>query len=96
MNIDEMERQKTDLARRKDEMPEKSILFDTESVRGLLTCAQRGTMSVPFPCEKCGSTEFTKTQTRRVAKRLRMHEDFGKPVWDEAWIDPRYAAYGSC
>jgi hypothetical protein len=53
-------------------------------------------MSVPFPCEKCGSTEFTKTQTRRVARRWKMHEDFGKPVWDEAWIDPGYTRYGSC
>jgi len=75
---------------------EQPILFDTESVRGMLTCAQCGQMSVLFPCEHCGSEQFSKTQTRRVVRRLRMHEDFGKPVWDEAWIDHSYDRHGSC
>lgn len=72
------------------------VIFDAESVRGLLTCAQCGVMSVPYPCESCGGTEFTKTQTRRVVKRLKMHDDYGKPVWEEAWVDTGYAQHGSC
>lgn len=65
-----------------------NVMFDAESVRGLLTCANCGKMSVPVPCEICGGDEFTKTQTRRIVRRLKMHEDYGKPVWSEAWIDP--------
>ena len=37
-------------------------------VKALLTCAKCGKMSVPVPCEHCGSTEFVKTQTRRPIK----------------------------
>jgi len=47
-------------------MKQKPILFDGESVRALLTCAKCGKLSAPFPCEHCGSTEFSKTQTRRL------------------------------
>ena len=47
-------------------MKQKPIPFDSESVQSLLTCAQCGKLSVPFPCEHCGSTEFAKTQTRRL------------------------------
>ncbi|HET6454967.1 MAG TPA: hypothetical protein VFI02_11235 [Armatimonadota bacterium] len=47
-------------------MKQKPILFDSESVRALLTCAKCEERSVPFPCEHCGSTEFRKTQTRRI------------------------------
>jgi len=46
-------------------MSEKPILFSTPMVRATITCAKCGEMSVPFPCERCGSTEFRKTQTRR-------------------------------
>lgn len=31
--------------------------------------------------------EGRKTQTRRVVKRVRMHEDHGPPLWDRAWLD---------
>lgn len=42
------------------------ILFKPEMVRAILTCASCGKISVPFPCEHCGSELFVKTQTRRV------------------------------
>lgn len=43
-------------------------MFSTPMVLRILTCAKCGHISVPFPCERCGSTEFRKTQTRRVLK----------------------------
>lgn len=44
------------------------ILFSGPMIRALMTCAKCGRISVPFPCKHCGSTEFVKTQTRRVVK----------------------------
>jgi hypothetical protein len=34
----------------------------------ILTCAKCGKISVPFPCEHCGSEDFVKTVTRRMIK----------------------------
>ena len=31
--------------------------------------------------------EGRKTQTRRIVKAERLHEEYGKPVWDKAWVD---------
>ena len=31
--------------------------------------------------------EGRKTQTRRIIKAEKLHEDYGKPIWDEAWVD---------
>ena len=44
------------------------ILFQTDMVRAILTCAKCGKISVEYPCCHCDSTEFRKTQTRRVIK----------------------------
>ena len=48
-------------------MKELPILFSTDMVRAILTCAKCGKLSVQFPCS-CGSEEFLKTVTRRVIK----------------------------
>jgi len=47
-------------------MKSRPILFSAPMVRAILTCAQCGKISVPFPCEHCGSREFRKGQTRRI------------------------------
>ncbi len=49
-------------------MKDHPILYTGEMVRAVLTCAKCGHISIPFPCERCGSTEFVKTHTRRVIK----------------------------
>ena len=45
---------------------EHPLLFTTENVIRILTCARCGKISVDFPCCHCGSEDFCKTQTRRV------------------------------
>lgn len=42
------------------------IPFTSDMVRAICTCAKCGHLSIPFPCERCSSTDFIKTQTRRV------------------------------
>jgi hypothetical protein len=55
------------------------IPFQPDMVRAIITCAKCGHLSIPFPCEKCGSAEFVKTQTRRICARL----------YDGSWcLDP--------
>jgi hypothetical protein len=49
-------------------MSEKPITFSIDMVRATITCARCGKISVPFPCEHCGSEDFVKTVTRRVIK----------------------------
>ncbi len=49
-------------------MAEHPIIFSTEMVRRILTCAKCGKISLSFPCENCGSEDFCKTQTRRIIK----------------------------
>lgn len=31
-----------------------------------------------------------KTQTRRVVQPIKLHEEYGKPIWDQAWLDDSY------
>jgi hypothetical protein len=56
------------------EVSEKPITFNIDMVRATITCARCGKMSIPFPCEHCGSEDFVKTVTRRVIK----HQPDGK------------------
>jgi len=44
--------------------------FTEPMLQAVLTCAKCGKLSIPFPCEHCGSTEFVKSQTRRVIRDL--------------------------
>lgn len=80
-------------------MAVKGIPFDTESVRGLMTCAECGTVTALYKCPTCGGTERVKTQTRRVTKpqpeyhsatkTWRWH--FGKRKrkhWEDGWLYP--------
>lgn len=46
----------------------KQTLMNQQMVKAILTCAKCGKMSVPVPCEFCGSTEFVKSQTRRPCR----------------------------
>lgn len=47
---------------------EHPIPFTGDMLCAVVTCARCGQISIPFPCQHCGSTEFRKTQTRRVMK----------------------------
>ncbi|MEE9540341.1 MAG: hypothetical protein V3V85_02465, partial [Candidatus Thorarchaeota archaeon] len=69
-------------------MIEKPILFSTDMVRRILTCAKCGHISRPFPCEKCGSTEFCKTQTRRCHVKPQPPEgtDIMRKLPDGRWL----------
>ena len=49
-------------------MRELPILFSSPMIVKILTCAKCSKISLTVPCSHCGSTEFCKTQTRRVAK----------------------------
>jgi hypothetical protein len=49
-------------------MKQTPIPFSAPMIRAIMTCAHCGKISVPFPCEHCGSTEFVKTQTRIVIR----------------------------
>jgi hypothetical protein len=40
--------------------------------------------------------EGRKTMTRRIIKPLKLHEDYGEPNMDKAWIDHSYDRLGSC
>jgi hypothetical protein len=48
------------------EVSEKPIIFNIDMVRATITCACCGKISVPFPCEFCGSEDFLKAVTRRI------------------------------
>ena len=73
-------------------MKEKPIIFSTPNVRRILTCAKCGHISRPIPCEKCGSTEFCKTMTRRCHIKLPVSIDdgHGAACWEVA-KRPQYA-----
>ena len=49
---------------------ERGICFSGDMVRATITCAKCGKISALFPCEYCGSEDFVKGQTRRVATAL--------------------------
>lgn len=51
-----------------EQIIEHPILFTGEMVLKIYTCAKCGKISIPFPCEHCGSKDFVKTQTRRVIR----------------------------
>ena len=68
-------------------MAEHPIIFSTDMVIKILTCANCGTITIEIKCPKCGSKDRLKTQTRRIVKARKLHPDYGKPVWDEAFVD---------
>lgn len=62
-------------------MADKPIIMTGTNVIRILTCKHCGKISISFPCEHCGSTEFCKGQTRRIIKQ--------QPQWIEEaqwWI----------
>lgn len=72
-------------------MTEHPLLYTTENVIHIITCAKCGRISVPFPCEHCGSEEFCKSQTRRVpVERYRKWK-----VGDLVWVRETYAQCGT-
>ena len=44
------------------------IIFSTDMVIKILTCANCGTITIEIKCPKCGSKDRLKTQTRRIIK----------------------------
>ncbi len=69
-------------------MPSKDhpLLYTSEMVIRILTCAECGKVSVKFPCYHCGSEEFCKTQTRRVPVERYRNWKVGEMIWvREAW-----------
>lgn len=70
---------------------EHPLLFTTEMVIRILTCARCGKISVEYPCCHCGSEEFCKTQTRRVpVERYRNWK-----VGDTIWVRETFAQCGT-
>jgi hypothetical protein len=65
----------------------RGIPFSGPLVLKIMTCAQCGHISVPFPCEKCGSVEFVKTVTRRVIKN-KFPSAYDYYPGDDWWIGP--------
>ena len=49
-------------------MAEHPIIFSTDMVVKILTCANCGTITIEIKCPKCGSKDRLKTQTRRIIK----------------------------
>lgn len=78
-------------------MTEHPLLYTSEMVIRILTCAKCGKISIKFPCCHCDSEEFCKTQTRRVIKNPQRLEglmlegeaaewcSYGK-VGDRLWV----------
>ncbi len=66
---------------------EHPLLYTTEMVRRILTCAKCGKISVEFPCCHCGSEEFCKTQTRRVPIERYRNWKVGETIWVRERID---------